>query len=458
MNNPQHPLRSDNTEGSAGSATYASRLSDAIEGDHTHPRGAEDAPTTGGGHLDRAIIIGKDGRWIAGWALRFIVVAIAAALLWKGFAAVWIGLLPVILALLVSTVLWPPVRWLRSKKFPPALAVATVMLGFFAIIGGIIAAITPSVRSQSVELFHKADTGVREASEWIQGPPLNLQMSQLEGALKDVTAMVQERSSQIANGVFAGLSTAGTVGMTFVLMLILTFFFLKDGTRFLPMVRRMSGPNAGWHLTELLSRIWNTLSGFIRTQAIVSLVDATFIGIGLLVLNVPLALVLAILTFFGGFIPIVGAFTAGALAVIVALVSNGVTNALFVLALIIAVQQIEGHVLQPVLQSKAMNLHAAVVLLSVTIGSTLFGVVGAFLAVPVAATVAVIVRYHSDLVGLRAGEITLDEMKLATRNSEERHLGRNLKETLHSISLRKPSKAAAAAEGEPADSTEGAKA
>lgn len=393
--------------------------------------------------LDRAVILGKDGRWIAGWALRFIIVSIAAVFLWKGLHAVWIGLLPVLLALLVSTVLWPPTRWLRSKNVPDALAAVLVMLGSFALIGGIFAAMAPSVRSQSEDLITKAQEGSNRLMEWLQGPPLNLDTSQFDGALKDITSMLQERSGQIASGVFAGLSTAGTIGMTVVLMLILTFFFLKDGTKFLPMIRRATGPNAGWHLTELLNRIWNTLSGFIRTQAIVSGVDAILIGVGLLILNVPLALVLAVLTFFGGFIPIVGAVTAGALAVIVALVTNGVTNALFVLVLILAVQQIEGHVLQPALQSKAMNLHAAVVLLAVTLGSTIFGVIGAFLAVPIAATIAVVIRYHFDVVALRAGEMTLDDIEIATREDAEAGAGLTFAERLEKISIRKKPSAVA---------------
>lgn len=216
----------------------------------------------------------------------------------------------------------------------------------------------------------------------------------------------------------SGISTAGSIVVTFVLMLVLTFFFLKDGEGFLPMIRRTTGYNVGWHLTEVLTRIWNTLSGFIRVQAIISFVDASCICIGLLILHVPLAPALAVITFFASFIPIVGALVAGALAVIIALVSNGVTNALLVLAIIIAVQQLEGHILQPVLQSKAMNLHAAIVLLSVTIGSTMFGVVGAFLAVPVAATLSVLVRYHFELVALRAGEITIDDIEMATKEGQ----------------------------------------
>ncbi|ALC06858.1 permease [Corynebacterium deserti GIMN1.010] len=363
---------------------------------------------------DRAVILGRDGRWLAGWALRFIVLVIAGAIGLRMLGFIWVGLLPIILALLVCTVLWPPVKWLRDHKVPAALAVLITILGFFAIIGGIFAAIAPSVSSQTREVIDQATTGVQDLMSWVQGPPFNIDVSQFEAALNDLTAMLQSQSSTIASGVFSGLSTASSVLITFFVMLVLTFFFLKDGPKFLPWMRSFTGENAGWHLTEVMTRTWNTLAGFIRAQALVSLVDAVFIGIGLLVLGVPMALALAVITFFAGFIPIVGAVSAGALAVIIALVTNGFTNALLVLVLILAVQQIEGNILSPFLQSKAMNLHAAVVLLSVTIGSTLFNIVGAFLAVPVAATLAVWIRYHSEMVALRAGEITIDDIEIAT--------------------------------------------
>lgn len=364
---------------------------------------------------DRAVFIGRDGRWAAGWALRFIIFIAAAYILGQILGFIWAGILPILLALLVATVLWPPVKLLRDKlRFPAALATVVVLVGFFAIIGGIFAAMAPIVRNQGADLIDQASEGFSQLSEWVQGPPFNVDLGQFDQVFNDIAGFLQDQSSQIASGVFTGLSAATSIAVTLVVMLVLTFFFLKDGDRFLPWLRKYTGANAGWHLTEVLTRTWNTLAGFIRTQAIVSFVDALFIGIGLMLLGVPLAFVLAVITFFAGFIPIVGAFTAGALAVIIALVTNGVTNALFVLLLIIAVQQLEGNILQPVLQSKAMNLHAAVVLLAVTIGSTLFGIVGAFLAVPVAATAAVFFRYHSELVALRAGEITIDDIEIAT--------------------------------------------
>ncbi|MEJ5927746.1 AI-2E family transporter [Corynebacterium sp. H128] len=364
--------------------------------------------------IDRAAILGQDGRWVAGWALRFVILAIAGFIAWKGLGKVWTGLLPILLAILVSTVLWPPVKWLRSKKWPPALAVTTVLLVSIGTIVGIFTAMAPSIGKQSKELVDKASEGLDKLETWLQGPPFNLNIDQITGFLNDIMAKAQEQASNIASGVAQGVSTASSVLVTLGVMLVLTFFFLKDGDRFLPWIRRTTGANAGWHLTEALTRTWNTLAGYIRAQAIVSLIDAIIIGTGLVILGVPLAFVLGVLTFFAGFIPIVGAVTAGALAVLVALVSNGTTTAIFVLILIIAVQQLEGNVLSPILQSKAMNLHPAIVLLSVTVGSSLFGIIGAFLAVPVAASIAVWLRYHGDLVSLRSGELTVDEIQIET--------------------------------------------
>jgi len=147
--------------------------------------------------------------------------------------------------------------------------------------------------------------------------------------------------------------------------------------------------------------VLRTLGAFVRVQAVVSLVDAVFIGLGLLVVGVPLALPLAVLTFLGGFVPIVGALVAGGLAVLVALVSNGLTAGLVVLAIIVVVQQVESNVLQPVLQGRSLRLHPAVVLLAVTAGGTLFGITGAFLAVPVAAAGATTLRYLGELADER---------------------------------------------------------
>jgi predicted PurR-regulated permease PerM len=161
-------------------------------------------------------------------------------------------------------------------------------------------------------------------------------------------------------------------------------------------------------VAALSYKSWATLSEFIRQQALVGFIDAFFIGIGLWAFGVPLVIPLAVLTFFGGFVPIIGAFVAGAFAVLIALVSNGLTTALIILAIVFLVQQIEGNILQPIIQGRGFNLHAAVVILAVTAGSSLAGIIGAFLSVPVAALVAVMYRYVRDELDDRSPEIAPD--------------------------------------------------
>lgn len=337
-------------------------------------------------------------------SLQFILVVAAALLLFWGIGQLWVIVLPVILAIIVCTVLWPPVGWMRKHKVPAALASLLAMLLAAGTFAGVIAVIVPSVVSQAPTLAQRAIEGVQQLQDWIQGPPLNVQDEQLENIVATVTDRISSSGNQIATGVFSGVGTATSLVVTLFATLVLVFFFLKDGPKFIPWLNRSVGHPGASHVGEVLTRMWQTLGGFIRTQAIVSAVDAGFIGLGLIILQVPLAGVLIILTFIGGFIPIVGAFVAGALAVLIALVSNGFTTALIVLAIILAVQQLEGNVLQPWLQAKTMDLHAVIVLLSVTLGGTTFGIIGAFLAVPAVATLAVLLRYFNEQIAERAGE------------------------------------------------------
>lgn len=400
------------------SRDFVGALDTTVEEPTMFPTPADAAQELSGAPVDKGDIIASDGRTAAAWALRFIILVAATALLLYLLRYVWFGVLPVLLALIVCTVLWPPVRFLRSKGFPAALAVFLVIVGAFAIFGAIIAAMAPIVRDQGGQLVTQAQAGINQIIAWAEENLTFVEGDQIQQGISQAADFVRSQASNIASGVFTGLGAVASIGTTLVLTLILTFFFLKDGDSFLPFLRKYMGVKTGWHLTEVLMRSWNTLAGFIRTQALVSAVDAFFIGVGLIILGVPLWPVLAVITFFAGFIPIIGAFTAGALAVIVALVSNGLTNAILVLILVVAVQQIEGNILQPVLQSRAMGLHAAVVLLAVALGGTLFGIVGAFLAVPVAAVAAVFLGYWAEMVSLRAGEITADDIKIATQQSQ----------------------------------------
>ncbi|SOC54395.1 AI-2E family transporter [Ornithinimicrobium cerasi] len=371
-------------------------------------------PTGDGEGVDRGMLILDGLRGAAAWAWRFLLVAGALYVLFYIIGKIWVGVLPVILAVLVSTVLWPVVRWLRARRWPSALAAGTVLFVAVATFSGVLAAIAPSVVSQGEVIVGQAGEGVTVLREWVAGPPLNLQGEQITAYLDQATAWVQEQSSRIAESVLTGVTAVGSVLITIVMTLVLSFFILKDGNRFGPWIRRSTGPTAGMHLTEALARVWRTVGGFIKAQAMVSFVDAVLIGLGLLLLGVPMAFVLAIITFFAGFIPIVGAVLAGALAVLVALVSNGFATAVWVLVIVLAVQQVEGNVLSPMLQSRALNLHPALVILVVAAGGTLWGIIGAFLAVPVAAAVVTVIRYLGEHLDLRTGETRAEDIDTLT--------------------------------------------
>jgi predicted PurR-regulated permease PerM len=346
----------------------------------------------------RERVIGDGIAWLARWSGRWVLIALGAVLVGFVIRELWVVLLPIALALVVTTVLQPLALLLeRYLRLPPGLAAAGAIVGALGAVVALGFLVAPSVASQSGDIAADAARGIQQIQDWVQERGL-FKAGQVDAALESLQDRLTASATVIASGVLTTVGAVTSAAVTLVIALVLTFFFLKDGRRFRPWVRALTGPHVGPHLSEVLARVWATLGGFIRTQALVSLIDAVFIGLGLVLVGVPLAVPLAILTFFAGFVPIVGAFVAGALAVLVALVSTGLTGALIMLAVIIAVQQLEGNVLSPWLQSRSMRLHPAVVLLAITLGSTLFGVVGAFLAVPTVAVAAVVLRYLDDLV------------------------------------------------------------
>jgi predicted PurR-regulated permease PerM len=330
---------------------------------------------------------------MARWSLRLALIGLGFALLWWVTAKLWVIVLPVLLALLIATVLLPPARWLRRHGFPAALASAVALLGVLVVLGLLVFFMARSITGGVSEIASSAVAGLQSIQDWIAGPPLNIGSTQFDALLQQVTQRLQSSVTAIAGGLLTGVGTLASLVVTGLLALVLAFLFVKDGDRFLPWLRGVVGPRAGGHLSVILAQIWATLGSYIRGQVLVSLCDGVFIGIGLLIVGVPLALPLAVLTFIGGFVPIVGALFAGALSVLVALVSNGFTAALIVLGIVLLVQQLEGNVLQPILQGKSLNLHAAVVILAVTAGGSLYGIAGAFLAVPTTAAVATVLRY-----------------------------------------------------------------
>jgi predicted PurR-regulated permease PerM len=329
---------------------------------------------------------------VSRWTLRLLIIGVGLVALFYVMGQLWSILLPIFFGLLLATILWPPVRLMR-RKLPNALAAIIALIGLIVVFGGLIAVLAPQVTSQAQDLVNRATEGLESLQQWVAGPPFNLGPDALGGLIDKGINQIQANSQQVVSIVLGSLGAIGSAVVTLVLALVLCFFFLKDGPRFLPWLRTWIGSGTGAHIEVVSDRVWTALGQYVWSQAAVALVDAIFIGLGVWLLGVPFALPIAVLTFFGGFVPIVGAFVAGAVATLVALVSNGVWTAVAVLAIVLVVQQLEGNVMQPILVGRTLKIHAAVVLTSVALGGTLFGIVGAFLAVPAVAIFQVIARY-----------------------------------------------------------------
>ncbi|MFE4607292.1 AI-2E family transporter [Streptomyces niveus] len=321
-----------------------------------------------------------------------VILVMAGVTLWL-LGRMWSVVWPLIVGLLLTTLTWPLARFLRRHGWPPALAASVVMVLFLAAAVGVAALIAVPVASQSGELATGVADGIDKVREWAAGPPLNIDDDEITGALDSGMARLQDSVGSMVTTVVTGVSTVVNGVVTAVLALFLMFFFLKDGPKFLPWLARQLPGRLATDIPVVAARSWDTLGAFVRSQAFVGLLDAVFIGLGLWIVDVPLVLPLAVLTFVSAFVPVVGALFAGLVAVLIALVSNGPTDALIVLAIIIAVQQLEGNVFQPMIQSRGLGLHAAVVLLAVTLGASLAGIVGSLLAVPIAALIAVVWNY-----------------------------------------------------------------
>ena len=342
---------------------------------------------------------GREQRILAGthvaavWSGRIVLLALAAVLVGLLVKVTWSVLLPVILAVLLCTALQPVSGTLHRLGLPRALGALLAVISALLVLFGVAAVVAPGVAPQISDLADSAARGLDDIRSYLRDGPLGLTDAKFDELVDNAQQRISDSGQSIATGLLLtlGALTSGLVNL--VLTLVLAFMFLKDGHRFLPWLRGAAGPTAGRHLSEVLLRIWTTIASFVRAQALVGFIDAVLIGAGLLVLGVPLALPLALLTFVAAFAPIVGAITVGALAVAVALVSEGLVTALIVLGLVVLVQQLEGNVLLPWLQGRSLGLHAAAVLLAIVLGSTLFGVIGAFLSVPVVATASVILTY-----------------------------------------------------------------
>lgn len=341
-------------------------------------------------------------------ATAWAVLGIVGVLVLLGFVTARLSLIaiPLVLALFPATLLAPVAGRLKAWGTPDSLAAVAAMLLALLVLGGVVGAMVPLVSADAPDLVASASTGIEEIEALLEGDPFGLGIdgpSELFQTLRDGLGEVGEYVGQaLSAGAAAFRMLAGTL-----LLFVILFFYLKDGRSLVDGLLRAvpARQRARWNAAADVA--WETLGLYFRGQLLVALADAVFIGIGLLVLGIPLALPLAVLIFFGALFPLIGALLTGGLAVLVALADGGLVAALVVLGLIVVVQQIEGNVLQPYIQSRAIQLHPLVVLLSVTAGSVVLGVLGAFVAVPAVAVVARIIATARAPSGTEAGDRSL---------------------------------------------------
>jgi putative heme transporter len=315
-----------------------------------------------------------------------LVLALLAVIGWA-LIKVSVVVIPVAVALLLAALLSPAVDGLGRRGVPRALATVVVMVGGLAALGGLLTFVVRAFISGLPDMQTQVTASIETIKNWLVTGPFQLSQADLDNAITSLTNTLAENRQVITSGALTTVSSVGHFVTGALLALFTLAFFLYDGRRIWAFLMRAVPREQRDRVDLAGERGFASLVGYVRASVLVAMVDAVGIGLGLWVMGVPLVVPLAALVFLAAFIPIVGAVIAGAVAVLVALVTKGLITAVIVLGIVIAVQQIEGHVLQPVLMGRAVALHPLAVVLAVAAGAVVAGIVGALLAVPSLAVV-----------------------------------------------------------------------
>ncbi|MFC0546340.1 AI-2E family transporter [Kutzneria chonburiensis] len=326
------------------------------------------------------------------------VLRVSAALSWRLLAvagAVWliswivgylaVVIIPVAIALLLTALLAPAVGQLARWKVPRGLATAIVVVGGIAVVGGVLYGVISAFVGGLPDLQKQVASSVDQIKHWLEGPPLRIPDSQLLDLPNQLIKLIQDNQLSITTSALSTAATLGEVLTGVLLVLFTTIFFLHDGGGIWSFLTKIIPADVRPRVDLAGRRGFASLVRYVRATAAVAVVDAVGIGVGIGVIGVPLAVPLAALVFLGAFIPIIGAVIAGSVAVLVALVAKGFFWALIVLVIVIAVMQLESHILQPLLLGRAVQLHPLAVVLVIAAGFTFGGIAGALMSVPILA-------------------------------------------------------------------------
>jgi predicted PurR-regulated permease PerM len=329
----------------------------------------------------------------AAWAWRFIVIAVALLMvLWtlKFFVVV---VFPVVIALFISALTAPLVSLMERFYVPRKLGAFIVVVGGLAIVALLLTFVGQQVASSIDDLSGKVSDGLGEIRDWLQTGPLNASDSQIDRWIEDSQNFVQTKGKDLSTHATELGTALGHIVAGFFIILFSTYFFLADGHRIWAWVVRIF-PRAARSRADSSGRVaWVSLTQFVRATVLVAGTDAAGVMIVAFILNVPLVSAIGVLVFLGAFIPLVGAFMSGTVAVLVALVAQGPFVALLMLGGVVLVQQIEAHVLQPFLMGRFVSVHPLGVILAIAMGAIVAGIVGALVAVPLAAALNAVIQH-----------------------------------------------------------------
>ena len=336
---------------------------------------------------------------IAGaWSWRVLVIAAVIALLIYLVITLREIVVPFMIAILLAALLVPLVKFLVRHRWPKWLAVALVEIGLLAVVAGLVILVVVQVRSGFPDLQRQSVEAYDNFKRYLLASPLHLTNSDINSYLGQAWAAIQKDSKAVVSGAVTFGTTAGHVLAGTLLTLFATLFMLIDGTGIWAWVVRLF-PRKARPAIDGSGRVgWVTLTNFVRVQIFVAFVDAVGIGLGAWIIGLffggfPLVIPITVAVFLGSFIPVVGALFSGVLAIFIALVYLNPFAALVMLGVVIAVQQIEGHVLQPFIMGTAVRVHPLAVVFAVAAGGFLAGIPGALFAVPVVATLNVMVKF-----------------------------------------------------------------
>ncbi|SCG53792.1 Predicted PurR-regulated permease PerM [Micromonospora inositola] len=331
-------------------------------------------------------------RIAAAWSWRLIVIGLVTWGLLRIVGTIRIVIIPLAVALLLSALLAPAVGWLLRARFPRSLATGVVLVGGLAAVIGTLTLVVNEFIQGVPDLTDKSSQGVRQIQDWLKTGPLHLSDSQLNRYIDEAQRWVNGNTNTFTSSALSATATLAEVLTGTILVLFATFFFLRDGNKIWRFLVRLLPVAARWKVDDAGRASWSTLGAYVRATVLVAFIDAVGIGIFLVIFDIPFAFPLAALVFLGAFIPIVGAALSGGVAVLVALVDSGPIKALIILGVVIGVQQLEGHVLQPLIMGRAVAIHPLAVIIGIAAGVVLAGITGALVAVPLIAVLNTAVR------------------------------------------------------------------